>query len=120
VLNENYAGFKYGINLKSIQRTIESEAIVSKLIVKDNSNEFATDGFCSISRSSENPSGENFILDFSYYTQQGLLGLSEITNDLYLENNKFIGYYKNLREINMARDQYIEEQAGLLKDISNY
>lgn len=120
VLNENYAGFKYGINLKSIQRTIESEAIVSKLIVKDNSNEFATDGFCSISRSSENPSGENFILDFSYYTQQGLLGLSEITNDLYLENNKFIGYYKNLREINRARDQYIEEQAGLLKDISNY
>ena len=120
VTNENYAGFKYGINLKSIQRTIESEAIVSKLIVKDNANEFATDGFCSISRSSENPSGENFILDFSYYTQQGLLGISEITNDLYLENNKFIGYYKNLRKINTARDQYIKEQSGLLKDISNY
>jgi phage minor structural protein len=64
---DNYAGFKYGVNLKSIQRTIESEGIVSKLIVKNNSNEFATDGFCSIARATESPNGENFILDFSYY-----------------------------------------------------
>jgi phage minor structural protein len=49
---ENYAGFKYGINLKSVQRTIESESIVTKLVVKDNSNEFGKGGFCSIARAS--------------------------------------------------------------------
>ena len=117
---DNYAGFKYGINLKSIQRIVDSESIVSKIIVKNNSNEFAKDGFCSIARASENPSGENFILDFSYYIQQGMLGLSELTNDLYLDINGYIGYYKQLRKLNNERDQYIEESAGLLKDLSQY
>ena len=117
---DNYVGFKYGINLKSIQRTIESEAIVSKLIVKNNANEFATDGFCSIARASESPNGENFILDFSYYIQQGLLGMSEITNDLYSDFNSFLGYYKKLRQINTKRDQYIKEQSGLIGDIAEY
>lgn len=119
----NYAGFKYGINLKSIQRTIESEGIVSKLIVKNNSNEFATDGFCSIARATESPNGENFILDFSYYIQQGMMGLAELTNDLYAaENNTqgYIGYYKALKRINTRRDQYIKEQSGLLADIAEY
>ena len=117
---DNYSGFKYGINLKSIQRTVESEAIVSKMIVKNNSNEFATDGFCSIARATENPNGENFLLDFSYYIQQGLLGMSEVTNDLYLDINGFIGYYKKLKQINEKRNLYIEEQSGLLTDISEY
>lgn len=117
---DNYTGFKYGINLKSIQRTIESEGIVSKLIVKNNSNEFATDGFCSIARASESPNGENFILDFSYYIQQGMLGLAEITNDLYLDVNGYLGYYKRLKQINTLRDQYTKEQSGLLTDIAEY
>ena len=117
---DNYAGFKYGINLKQIQRTVDSEAIVSKMVVKNNSNEFATDGFCSIARAAESPNGENFILDFSYYIHQGLLGMAETTNDLYLDTNGYIGYYKLLKRINNERDLYIQEQSGLLKDIAEY
>ena len=117
---ENFAGFKYGINLKQIQRTIESESVASKIIVKNNSNEFGKNGFCSIARATENPSGENFVLDFSYYIQHGLLNFSTLTNDLYLDLNGYIGYYKKLREINNIRDVYIEEQAGLMSDISDY
>lgn len=120
---DNYAGFKYGINLKSIKRTIDSEGIVSKLIVKNNSNEFATDGFCSIARAAESPNGENFLLDFSYYIQQGMMGLAEITNDLYFDYNNtqgYIGYYKELKRINTRRDILIKEQSGLLTDISEY
>ena len=117
---DNYAGFKYGINLKQIQRTVDSEAIVSKMVVKNNSNEFATDGFCSIARAVESPNGENFILDFSYYIHQGLLGMAETTNDLYLDTNGYIGYYKLLKRINNERDLYIQEQSGLLKDIAEY
>jgi hypothetical protein len=44
----NYAGFKYGINLKSIKRTLDSKDLVSRLIVKENTNEHAIDGFCTI------------------------------------------------------------------------
>ena len=116
----NFAGFKYGINLKQIQRDIESETITSKIIVKNNQNEFGKNGFCSIARAEENPSGENYILDFSYYIQQGMLGLAELTNDLYLDVNGYIGFYKKLREINDLRNLYIEEQAKLLTTISEY
>lgn len=117
---ENYSGFKYGINLKSIKRDIDSEEIVSKVIVKNNSNEFGKDGFCSIARAAENPNGENFILDFSYYVQQGLLKNAEIINDLYSEINGYMGYYKHLKRINQLRDAYIEEQSILLTDLSEY
>ena len=117
---ENDRGFKYGINLKSIQRKIDSEQIASKIIVKNNSNEFGKNGFCSIARASENPTGENFILDFGYYIRQGMIGLAELTNDFYLDVAGYIGYYKNLKRINTKRDLYIEEQAGLFTDISDY
>lgn len=120
VEQNNYAGFKYGINLKSIKRNIDSEAIVSKLVVKNNSNEFATDGFCSITRASENPSGENFILDFKYYIQHNLISLGALTSDLYLENAGYLGYYKKLKRLNTLRDQYIKEQSGLLSSIADY
>ena len=117
---DNYAGFRYGINLKSIQRTLDSNGAVSKLIVKDNANQFADNGFCSIARASENPIGENFIYDFSYYIQQGLMTFNEINNDLYLDTSGYLGYYKKLRELNKNRDEWIEEQTGLKMDIVDF
>ena len=59
-------------------------------------------------------------LIFSYYIQQGMMGLAEITNDLYLDINGYLGYYKALKRINTKRDQYIKEQSGLLTDIAEY
>ena len=49
-----------------------------------------------------------------------MLGLAEITNDLYLENSGWLGYYKELKRYNIQRDRLIEEQSGLLTDISEY
>ena len=116
--NKNDIGFRYGINLKAITRTIDSDGIVSKMIVKDNSNEYATDGFCSIARAVENPTGENFIFDFRYYINQGLLGFSEVNNDLYSEVSGYIGYYKKLKRINSNREDWILEQSKLFVDES--
>lgn len=117
---DNDCGFKYGINLQAIRRTLNSDGIVSKIVVKNNSNEFAKNGFCTIARATENPTGENFIYDFSYYIQQELLGFGEINNDLYNTKNGYIGYYKKLRDLNKKRDECIEEQAGLVSDIAKY
>lgn len=117
---DNDCGFKYGINLQTIRRTLDSDGIVSKIVVKNNSNEFAKNGFCTIARAAENPTGENFIYDFSYYIQQELLRFEEINNDLYNTKNGYIGYYKKLRDLNRKRDEYIEEQAGLTSDIAKY
>lgn len=117
---DNYAGFRYGVNLKSIQRTLDSNGAVSKLIVKNNANQFADNGFCNIARASENPIGENFIYDFSYYIQQGLMTFNEINNDFYLDTSGYLGYYKKLRELNRNRDEWIEEQTGLKMDIVDF
>lgn len=119
-IQENYIGFRYGTNLKSIKRTIESDAIVSKIIVKDNTNEFAKDGFCSIARSEENYCKENFILDFSYYIQQGLLNQEDVNKDLYRSDSGYFGYYKTLRALNNDREKTIEKLSFLITEIANY
>ena len=98
----NEAGLKYGVNLKNIQRVQESEEIVSKLIVKTNNNEFAEGGGCNIAREAENQTGENFIINFDYYANQGLLNYDNLYNDLYSLNTEqgWLGYYATLRNIN--------------------
>lgn len=115
---DNDRGFRYGINLKSIQRTLDSEQIVSKIVVKNNSNEFAPNGFCTISRAQDNPIKENFLLNFNYYIQQGLLDFTTINNDLYLTVGGYIGYYTKLRQFNENRDSLITEQTEISKTIT--
>lgn len=122
---ENDAGFRYGINLKSIQRTLDSNQITTKLIVKSNTNEFGKNGFCTIARASENPTGENFLLDFDYYTRHNLLSnltlgkdLYELTSDLQGgvdENN--LCYYQRLKTINENSQKNTEELAAVAREL---
>lgn len=100
--------FEYGIDLRQISRTIASDQIATKVIVLDNSNEFAPNGFCSIARSSENYTGENFVLDFGYYVQQGLLNEEQLLRDLYSTSDNYIGYYYHLHQLNTRYKNNIE------------
>jgi hypothetical protein len=56
---------------------------VTKLLVTDNTNEFAQNGFCTIQRAGSNETGENYIYDFSYYMNMGLLDRSLFSKILY-------------------------------------
>lgn len=80
---QTYAGFRYGANLKSVKRTIDSKDIVTKMIVKNNANVAGLNGFCSIARSPLNELGENFILNFEYYIRQNLISKTELQNIFY-------------------------------------
>lgn len=97
----NYANFRYGVNLKDIQRTYASKEIVTKLIVKQNSNQYAPNGFCAIGRANNNISGEDYIYDFRYFDEKGLLNSSTYFKDVYVLDNgkdKYLNiedYYKN-------------------------
>ena len=51
---ETDIGFIYGIDLKTISRTVNSDNITSKVIVSQNNNEYGQDGFCTIARAAEN------------------------------------------------------------------
>ena len=108
---ENPIGFKYGINLKDIQRTFESKQIVTKLIVKDNKNEFATNGFCTIARAGANPTGENYIYDFQYFFNRGLLNARDYLDNLYAYNitdpsDKSKTIYAEGKDINNEHTKY--------------
>lgn len=117
---DNSIGFKYGINLKSIKRTLDSNGTISKIIVKDNSNEFAIGGFCSITRAEENPSGENSLYSFDYYIGQGLLDFDSVNDDLYSSASGSLGYYNKLKTLNNEAQEKIEILAYLVNDIANY
>lgn len=96
---ETGVGFIYGIDLKTISRTIQSDQIVTKTIVSANDNEFAQSGSCDISRSIENYPRVNYILNFDYYISQGLLDGGQLNNNIY-DSTGDICYYYNLNKIN--------------------
>ena len=70
---DNWAGFKYGVNLESIERDVNSDEIVTKLIVDLSQSDYADEGFVTIANAPSNPSGEAYILNFDYYYSQDLL-----------------------------------------------
>jgi len=127
--NRNNIGFIYGIDLKTISRTINSDQITSKIIVSPNKNEFGKNGFCTIARSKENYAKDTFILNFDYYVSQGLLDLGSLNKDLY-QSTDAIGYYYWLNKYNKEYDTITEEvskkkieltkQESLLKVYSQY
>ena len=101
----NYANFRYGVNLKDIQRTYASKEIVTKLMVKPNSNQHATNGFCAIGRANSNPSGEDYIYDFRYFHERGLLDSLEYLKDVYEpktdgDYTSTAGYYYKIKQLN--------------------
>ena len=106
---ETGISFEYGIDLKTISRTIDSDKLATKVIVKNNTNEFAKNGFCSIARSNQNYSKENFILNLDYYTQQNLLDKETLNKDLYGTSENDIGYYYWLHYWNGTYDAITDE-----------
>ena len=87
----NYAGFRYGVNLKDIQRTYESKQLTTKLIVKQNNNELAKNGFCTIARAGSNPTGESYIYDFQYFHKTKMLDSDQFVANMYYEVNPYNG-----------------------------
>ena len=78
---DNYAGFKYGINLESIERTVNSDEIVTKLIVDQSQSDYVDEGYISIANAPSNQSGESYILNFDYYYNQNLLDRESVEAD---------------------------------------
>ena len=105
---ETGIGFVYGIDLKTIQRTINSDQITTKVIVSSNNNEYAKNGMCTIARSDENYSKQSFILNFDYYINQGLLDGGVLNNDLYSTTSE-IGYYPKLNQWSLTHDALTEK-----------
>ena len=96
--------FEYGIDLKTIKRTIASNDLTTKVLVLPNDNEYGKNGFCTIARSNLNYIKENFVLDFGYFTGQGLLDTQMVNRDLYDTTGNYLGYYYKLHNWNTEYD----------------
>lgn len=106
---ENNIGFRYGVNLSKIARTVKSDELVTKLYVPEIENSAAADGYCSISEAKLNPSGENFLIDFSYFISKGMLDEEALYLDIYgIES----GYYTVLKKLNEEYTSIIKTQLG--------
>ena len=103
---DNWAGFKYGINLQSIERTVNSDEIVTKLIVDLSQSEYVDEGYVSIANAKSNQSGESYILNFDYYYNQGLLNREEVEKDR-------IKFSKDTAKLNGL----LQEQEKLRRDL---
>lgn len=102
-------GFVYGIDLKTISRSIDSNQLATKVIVVPNVNEYAKNGVCEIAQSVHNPAKENFIINFDYFINQGLLDGGALNRDLLLPSTSGgIGYYPELKKLNTEYYDSIE------------
>ena len=135
----NNASFQYGVNLKEISRQKSSKNIVTKLIVKQNNNTLAEDGFCTIARAGANPTGENYIYDFQYFHNQNIMNSAEYLNNTYyldgaigpdaelwndetkVKSEEGVinpkGYYARLKKINNALTPIADQIAGFTETL---
>lgn len=114
-INENFAGFHKGVNLQSLDRTSNSDNIVTKLYVEDQENDHAENGFVTIRTSNFNPWGENYFYNFKYYVDQGFLSetvmedgeevprverdLTNLYNSVYLDNRAILDNNEKLVQL---------------------
>lgn len=121
ISGNNYVGFKYGVNLKDIKRTYESKKLVTKLIVKQNSNEFAPNGFCSIARANANPTGENSIYDFQYFFNTGMMSARDYLETTYVEKQNSTsavqGYFPLIKDLNIQINKNNDLLLNISKDL---
>jgi phage minor structural protein len=88
--SEKYSGFRYEKNLSSITRTTDSSSITTKLYVESNDSSTSSTGLCSIQTAEDNLGKTSYILDFSYYTEKGMLNAEQTQRDIYgIESGDF-------------------------------
>ena len=103
---DNFAGFKYGVNLDSIERNFNSDEIVTKMIVDQSQSEYTDSGFVSIASSPSNPSGESYILNFDYYYNQGLLDREKTEEEI-------LNFDSQVKDLNLELQEWQIQQRDL-------
>lgn len=104
---ENFAGFKYGINLQSIERTIDSAEVVTKLIVDPIQNEYVDNGIVTIQDAKSNPTGESYLLNLDYFCKQGLIkNPSDCQSDL-------SDFYAQMKAYNIVLKEFEQKRINL-------
>ena len=114
---KQFNGFNYGVNLESVERSIESENLVTKLHVESLDNQYTNSNMVTIQESQYNTLGMTYLYNFSYYIQMGMLNKDTFLKD-YQDLINYVGTRtkENLAEIqNYSAD--LSQQSNLENDI---
>ena len=103
---ENKYGFKYGHNLNSISRTVDSSNVVSKMFVGDNLTQYAKDGICTIARAKDNLGKDTYLLRFDYFVNRNKVDKEQIDKDLYGTQQVKEYTWEQFYALNDANDPY--------------
>jgi len=108
-INENIVfDFSYGKNLQSCSRSIDSNELVTKLIIPDTESSLDSNRMLSIRQATANPTGENYIYNFEYFYNIGTL--SKLTQEE-KEGNVNLTEHSDEYKINL--------HCGKLKNLNN-
>ena len=100
----NYAGFRYEKNLAGINRSVDSQAITTKLYVETVDSEIAKNGGCSIQTAPDNIGRNSYVLDLSYYTKKGLLNPEQTQRDIWGIDNTDMAFMPTIGKYNQQYD----------------
>ena len=121
--NENKYGFKYGHNLNSISRAIDSTDLVSKMFVLDNLNQYAQDGICTIARAQDNIGKDTYLLNFDYFIDRKIIKKKQVTDDLYsteVIGNKTWAEYNYPQGSGSTKHKNSEGYKHIIQDVTIY
>ena len=104
----------YKKNLKSIQRTVDSSQVVTKMYVTDLDNENVNEGIVSISTNDKNYMKENYLLDLSWF-----LGENDTDSDLHSEQLIDPNLSLTFKGSIYATPNLVEKTVNNTKDIIN-
>ena len=108
VINEDINfDFSYGKNLQSCNRSIDSNELITKLIIPDTESSLDSNKILSIKQASANPTGEGYLYNFDYFYNIG--SLSRLTNNEKIGSSQYP--HSDEYEINL--------HCGKLKNLNN-
>lgn len=81
--SENYSGFRYEKNLSGMSRSVDSSTFTTKLYVETVDSQLTETGICSIQTAPDNIGKNAYVLDFTYYTDKGLLNKEQTQRDVW-------------------------------------
>jgi hypothetical protein len=84
-LTDSELEINYRSNLKSLSKTIESKNLITKMYVEPIESQYADDGYIAIANADANLNADNFILNFDYLYETGLLSYEKYSNVIVFE-----------------------------------
>lgn len=111
----------YGKNLDSISKSMDATETITKMYVKDIESQYSASGLISIVDATNNPTKDNFIIDFSYLKEQGIVtdDIIDLVEDYKLKlfsTNTEIQICLNNIDTYERIENSLNEQVGILQN----